>query len=161
MRSCLQQFLNLFISPSLMHLKRAQYPPPPSTHVCWNKKIPCLVGQDWHSVQMSKQLKPCLTLPVPVLTFPISITSRTVRGIVSGEWWRTEPFRHQSSEGVTRLTHQAISMIIKCSHTLHFKETMHSICSLLRSHTYRGKNQNVCRNFSNCSRNIIRLFAMR
>lgn len=64
-------------------------PPSPSTHVCWNKKkkkITCLAGQNWHSVQMSKQLKPCLTLPVPSLTFPISATSRTVGG-GGCQWW--------------------------------------------------------------------------
>lgn len=65
--------------------------------------------------------------PVPVLTFHISTTSRTVRGIVSDEWWRTEPFRHQSLLKVWQDSHIKPSAgSSSTSQTLLFKETTHS-----------------------------------
>lgn len=70
----------------------------PTSAEIFPREISCLSGQDWHSVQMSEHL---------VFTFPISATSRTVRGglVVIGDWWRSEPFRHYSLQRVWQDSH--------------------------------------------------------
>lgn len=112
--SCLRQFLNVLISPSPKHFGKGHSIPPITIHP--RQKF-CLAGEDWHSVQMSKKLKQFLTLSVPTFTFPISTTSRTVRGSVSGDWWRTEPFRHHSLLKVWPGSHitPSWSVVKRCS----------------------------------------------
>lgn len=112
-----------FLAP-LKQLKRPHISPITSTHVCWNlsKNNPsCLSGQDWHSVQMSKQLKPiffffckpvCYLPPSPPPPEPFG-----GGGHVSGDWWRPEPFRHHSLLEVWQDWHvePAWSVVKRCS----------------------------------------------
>ena len=112
-----------FLAP-LKQLKRPHISPITSTHVCWNlsKNNPsCLSGQDWHSVQMSKQLKLYFFFFASLfVTFPRLHHLQNCSGVgehVSGDWWRPEPFRHHSPPEVWQDSHieRARIVVKRCS----------------------------------------------